>query len=128
MAFGQSGWSLRHADSPCAPLLRHPSGTFHFRLVVPADLRATFGKKIVKISLWPKDPAAARAYRAVHIRVALEGLPADMPLSVQVADLLDRYLDREGGFGRDPAKPRGSCLPHLLSTFIETLKHWWWHQ
>jgi hypothetical protein len=43
-------------------LRRHPSGTFHFRLVVPADLRATFGKKIVKISLRTKDPAAARAY------------------------------------------------------------------
>jgi hypothetical protein len=43
-------------------LLRHPSGVFHFRLVVPADLRQVFGKKIVKISLRTKDPAAARAY------------------------------------------------------------------
>lgn len=43
-------------------LLRHPSGVFHFRLVVPADLRQVFGKKIVKISLRTKDPSAAKAY------------------------------------------------------------------
>jgi hypothetical protein len=43
-------------------LLRHPSGVFHFRLVVPADLRQVFGKKIVKISLRTKDPTAAKAY------------------------------------------------------------------
>jgi hypothetical protein len=35
-------------------------------------------------------------FRAAHIRVAVEALPVEMPLSVQVADLLDRYLDREG--------------------------------
>lgn len=43
-------------------LLRHPSGVFHFRLVVPADLRQVFGKKILKISLRTKDPSAAKAY------------------------------------------------------------------
>jgi integrase len=32
-------------------LLRHPSGTFHFRLVVPRDLHAAFGRKIIKQSL-----------------------------------------------------------------------------
>jgi len=32
------------------PLWRHTSGVFHFRLVVPADLRQAFGKKIIKVS------------------------------------------------------------------------------
>ena len=32
-------------------LLRHPSGTFHFRLVVPRDLHVAFGRKIIKQSL-----------------------------------------------------------------------------
>ena len=32
-------------------LLRHPSGTLHFRLVVPRDLHAAFGRKIIKQSL-----------------------------------------------------------------------------
>lgn len=27
-----------------------PSGVFHFRLVVPVDLRQVFGKKIIKVS------------------------------------------------------------------------------
>jgi hypothetical protein len=43
-------------------LLRHPSGIFHFRLVVPADLRSAFGKKILKVSLRTRDPITARAY------------------------------------------------------------------
>jgi len=43
-------------------LLRHPSGVFHFRLVVPADLCEAFGKKIIKVSLRTRDPLAARAY------------------------------------------------------------------
>jgi integrase len=43
-------------------LLRHPSGIFHFRLVVPADLRQVLGKKIIKVSLRTRDPVEARAY------------------------------------------------------------------
>lgn len=42
-------------------LLRHPSGVFHFRLVIPADLRGVFGLKILKKSLRTRDLAVARA-------------------------------------------------------------------
>ncbi len=32
-------------------LLRHPSGVYHFRLVVPQALRGPVGKRIIKVSL-----------------------------------------------------------------------------
>jgi hypothetical protein len=38
-------------------LLRHPSGIFHFRLVVPADLRQVLGKKIIKVSHQRASPS-----------------------------------------------------------------------
>lgn len=41
-------------------LLRHPSGTWHFRLTVPADLREAFGLRIIKRSLGTHVPAQAR--------------------------------------------------------------------
>lgn len=41
-------------------------------------------------------------YRAAHLRVAVPGLPVELPLSVQVADLLGRYLDREGAVRLQP--------------------------
>lgn len=43
-------------------LLRHPSGMFHFRLIVPRDLRAALSKAVVKISLRTRDPAIARGH------------------------------------------------------------------
>lgn len=46
-------------------LLRHPSGVYHFRLVVPKDLREAFGKSIIKVSLRTKDPMEARTYAYV---------------------------------------------------------------
>lgn len=52
-------------------------------------------------------------YRAAHIRVALEGLPAEMPLSVQIADLLGRYLDREGAVRLRPSETPRQLLAAL---------------
>lgn len=46
-------------------LLRHPSGVYHFRLVVPKDLRPAFGKSIIKVSLRTKEPIQARTYAYV---------------------------------------------------------------
>jgi integrase len=46
-------------------LLRHSSGVFHFRLVVPADLRAAIGLRIIKKSLRTRDPAVARMWAYV---------------------------------------------------------------
>lgn len=43
-------------------LLRHPSGVWHFRLTVPADLREAFGLRIIKRSLGTRDPVKARAW------------------------------------------------------------------
>ena len=41
-------------------LIRHPSGVWHFRLVVPRRLHAVLGLKIIKRSLGTRDPTAAR--------------------------------------------------------------------
>lgn len=41
-------------------LLRHASGVFHFRLVVPRDLQGLFGVRIIKRSLRTRDPSVAR--------------------------------------------------------------------
>lgn len=41
-------------------LLRHVSGVFHFRLIVPADLQPLLGRRVIKRSLGTRDPALAR--------------------------------------------------------------------
>lgn len=43
-------------------LLRHKSGMWYFRIIVPRDLHAAFGKKVIKRSLGTREPAIARAY------------------------------------------------------------------
>lgn len=43
-------------------LLRHPSGVYHFRLIVPRDLKEAVGKGVIKHSLRTRDVAVARAY------------------------------------------------------------------
>lgn len=43
-------------------LLQHPSGVWHFRLIVPRDLQAIVGLKVVKKSLGTRDPVMAKAW------------------------------------------------------------------
>ncbi|WP_448102704.1 DUF6538 domain-containing protein [Luteibacter jiangsuensis] len=43
-------------------LLRHPSGTWHFRLIVPKSVRPILGLSVIKRSLGTKDPVVARAW------------------------------------------------------------------
>lgn len=43
-------------------LLRHKSGVFYFRLIVPRDLQVLFGKKVIKRSLGVRDMRLARLY------------------------------------------------------------------
>lgn len=54
-------------------LLRHTSGVFHFRLIVPADLRSRLGRSVIKRSL-----------RTHHAHAALL---ASMAMSARYADL-----------------------------------------
>lgn len=56
MSVGQIGMRLAHH------LLRHPSGVWHFRLIVPADLRTLLGRRVIKKSLGTRDPVVARAW------------------------------------------------------------------
>lgn len=43
-------------------LIRHPSGTWHFRVIVPKILRHFFGKSVVKRSLKTCEPLQARIH------------------------------------------------------------------
>lgn len=43
-------------------LLRHKSGTWYFRIIVPRDLVGTLGKKVIKRSLGTREPSLAKAY------------------------------------------------------------------
>lgn len=56
MSVGQNDMRLAHH------LLRHPSGVWHFRLIVPADLQAMLGRRVLKKSLGTRDPVVARAW------------------------------------------------------------------
>ncbi|WP_036110000.1 MULTISPECIES: site-specific integrase [Luteibacter] len=46
-------------------LVRHPSGVYHFRLLVPADLRTAFGLKVIKQSLRTRSLAVAQGWSYV---------------------------------------------------------------
>jgi hypothetical protein len=43
-------------------LLLHRSGVWHFRLIVPRDLHASLGLRVIKKSLGTRDPATARLW------------------------------------------------------------------
>lgn len=53
---GQSNMRLAHH------LLLHRSGVWHFRLIVPRDLHASLGRRVIKKSLGTRDPATARLW------------------------------------------------------------------
>ena len=61
-------------------LLRHKSGVFYFRLIVPRDLVGTLGKKVIKRSLGTREPGIAKAYAyalgAQYARVIVEAREA----------------------------------------------------
>lgn len=54
MSVGQNDMRLAHH------LLRHPSGVWHFRLIVPADLQGLLGRRVIKKSLGTRDSRLAR--------------------------------------------------------------------
>lgn len=67
---------MRNARIP-HHLSRGPTGLFHFRLVVPADLRKAVGKGVIKHSLGTRDPLDARALAyalSAHYAHAFAGL------------------------------------------------------
>lgn len=91
-------------------LLRHPIGVFHFRLVVPADVRKVFGKKIVKISLRSKDPTVAKPYAyALGARYAQDFAEARGKGSM--GSSFDDYLK---GLRRFEIEPNQRRLPRWL--------------
>ncbi|WP_052690107.1 DUF6538 domain-containing protein [Xanthomonas albilineans] len=70
-------------------LLRHASGVFHFRLVVPRDLHAAIGVRIVKRSLHTRDlrtaHVAAWGLSAAYAQIfaVLRGSTMSRPPSIE---------------------------------------------
>jgi hypothetical protein len=93
---GQLGFPMRLAHH----LLLHSSGVFHFRLMVPADLRPRLGLSVLKRSLRTRDPATARIFAytlsARYAAYFLELRRAVMPKPPTIAEILARVGEQDG--------------------------------
>lgn len=67
-------------------LLLHRSGVWHFRLIVPRDLHASLGRRVIKKSLGTRDPATARLWAYT--------------LGAHYAQLFAKARSQEQGMGR----------------------------
>jgi hypothetical protein len=85
-------------------LLRHPSGVYHFRIVVPADLRQAVGLRVIKRSLRTRDTRRAQvgAWRLAasyaRVFVMLRGYALSKTPPPAIADIVAAV---EGGRGRE---------------------------
>lgn len=73
-------------------LLRHRSGVFHFRLVVPPDLRSAVGLQIIKRSLHTRDPRTALAWAyalSARYHAAFKAIRAGDMTKPTLTDLLN---------------------------------------
>jgi len=84
-------------------LLRHPSGVWHFRLIVPADLRPVLGLRVLKRSLGTRDPAQARLY-AYQLGAQYAHAFASARGSHGMGSAYDDYLESLRGFEIKPTK------------------------
>lgn len=91
-------------------LLRHPSGVYHFRLIVPRDLNEVVGKGVIKRSLRTRDVGVARAhayalgarYAAAFAALRVERMPKppslnDILRAAQGGDIRTYELDLPTG-------------------------------
>ncbi|WP_143144619.1 site-specific integrase [Luteibacter sp. UNCMF366Tsu5.1] len=79
-------------------LVRHPSGIFHFRLVVPLDLRATVGLKVIKQSLRTRDPSLARGWAYLLSARYAQAFAEGRKHGDTMGKDFQRYLDSLSGF------------------------------
>ncbi|WP_285404060.1 DUF6538 domain-containing protein [Luteibacter sp. ME-Dv--P-043b] len=91
-------------------LLRHPvSGMWHFRAVVPKDLRPLFRLRVIKRSLGTRDPREARAWSyAISGRYAQMVATARARMKAGMSEQDDEW-DQDyvaGIFGGDQPRPR----------------------
>lgn len=79
-------------------LVRHPSGLFHFRLVVPHDLRSAIGLKVIKQSLRTRDPALARGWAYLLSARYAQAFAEGRKQGSAMGKDFQRYLDSLSGF------------------------------
>jgi integrase len=110
-------------------LVRHRSGTYHFRLKVPTDLRAQVGKRVVKRSLRTTNARVALAaalalharYAAVFALIRGGGVARDkFDLDVYVKDGPARKSDYRIDAERGIVETDGSEAEHARA--METLR------
>jgi integrase len=73
-------------------LLRHPSGVWHFRLIVPLDLQPLIGRKVIKKSLNTRDPVLARIWAYVLGARYAETFIAARGQGVRMGSDFEEYL------------------------------------
>lgn len=80
-------------------LLRHPSGTWHFRVIVPKDLRPFLRLSVLKRSLGTKDPGLARAWAyALGARCAEMFATARARMGAGMSEMDDDWDEDYQGF------------------------------
>jgi integrase len=78
-------------------LLRHVSGVFHFRLIVPTDLQPLLGRRVIKKSLGTRDPTLARWWAYT--------------LGARYAQLFATARSRGSGMAKEPKEGDPSAPP-----------------
>ncbi len=76
-------------------LVRHCSGVFHFRLIVPVDLRARVRRRVIKRSLRTKDPRVAMlaalmlaaGYAQLFARARRSGMADEFDLDALIREM-----------------------------------------
>jgi integrase len=110
-------------------LVRHPSGTYHFRLKIPADLRAQVGKRVLKRSLRTTNPRVALAgalalharYAALFALIRGGGVSRDkFDLDAYLKDRPTRQADYRVDAGRGVVETDGTPDDHARA--METLR------
>lgn len=93
-------------------LLRHRSGVWHFRLIVPRDLQAMIGLKVIKKSLGTRDAAEARMWAymlgARYAQIFGRARESDVPKTRNTGWELEFQLEGEPGQER--------LMPRALKT------------
>ena len=114
-------------------LLRHKSGTYHFRRAVPAGLKKIIGKTAIKQSLRTKDvteakrrahPLAIKAdaeFQAARKRLAAP--PRSELTPAEIEHLADAYLHQrlaEDDAARIKGSKEGDDLCRQINTWLRT--------
>lgn len=108
-------------------LLRHPSGVWHFRLIVPADLQAMPGRRVIKKSLGTRDPVVARAWAYALGAQYAQAFAAARGKGARMGSDFEDYLKGLKGFeieqGPEPhqVKIRTNGTPEATDAMLDSL-------